>query len=303
MGSSPLARGLHPRGRRAGRARGIIPARAGFTDHARRLPGRLAGSSPLARGLLTTSGGYQVGSLDHPRSRGVYSASPSTPSATSGSSPLARGLLARMGGGARGPRIIPARAGFTGGPAGRTRARRDHPRSRGVYRSWPGWGSRTSWIIPARAGFTMTFSRSRSPRSDHPRSRGVYRRVRSSRSVAQGSSPLARGLPGPPGPRGSPGRIIPARAGFTSAGRPAGCGAWDHPRSRGVYHEWVGSQCQDFGSSPLARGLPRVVPRACVGRRIIPARAGFTQGPAAHKATGPDHPRSRGVYARPCVRR
>ena len=51
------------------------------------------------------------------------------------------------------------------------------------------------------------------------------------------------------------------------------------------------------GSSPLARGL-RVLGggRLCVGG-IIPARAGFTRLRSRPRRQGPDHPRSRGVYA------
>ena len=56
------------------------------------------------------------------------------------------------------------------------------------------------------------------------------------------------------------------------------------------------------GSSPLARGL--LAPTMCCpnGRRIIPARAGFTVGVRAVHFSIPDHPRSRGVYHAPCVR-
>ena len=70
-GSSPLARGLRLATERAGRVRGIIPARAGFTD----------GSEVGARDAA-----------DHPRSRGVYGSSPTRRRDGGGSSPLARGL-------------------------------------------------------------------------------------------------------------------------------------------------------------------------------------------------------------------
>ena len=111
-GSSPLARGLPRRGHRARPARGIIPARAGFTTRAH------------ARARGTT---------DHPRSRGVYADGEKVLASVDGSSPLARGLrpigvllLVVVG-------IIPARAGFTTRCSpGRTGAT-DHPRSRGVY--------------------------------------------------------------------------------------------------------------------------------------------------------------------------
>ena len=50
-------------------------------------------------------------------------------------------------------------------------------------------------IIPARAGFTST-SKGRPARSaDHPRSRGVYAAYGERAQLAEGSSPLARGLP------------------------------------------------------------------------------------------------------------
>ena len=50
------------------------------------------------------------------------------------------------------------------------------------------------------------------------------------------------------------------------------------------------------GSSPLARGLRRPGPRRGHGRRIIPARAGFTVRDRAKRFGLGDHPRSRGVY-------
>ena len=50
--------------------------------------------------------------------------------------------------------------------------------------------------------------------------------------------------------------IIPARAGFTSAGMDALTLAQDHPRSRGVYGDLVDRLRAAGGSSPLARGLP-----------------------------------------------
>ena len=132
-GSSPLARGL-PADRVHGQGRGgIIPARAGFTGHARRVHRRLAdhprsrgvysapsptlslagGSSPLARGLRCARAGRRSPSRDHPRSRGVYVTVNEDILRRAGSSPLARGLRRigrwRFGG----SRIIPARAGFT----------------------------------------------------------------------------------------------------------------------------------------------------------------------------------------------
>ena len=91
-------------------------------------------------------------------------------------------------------------------------------------------------------------------------------------------------------------RIIPARAGFTAAVMVVVMTVPDHPRSRGVYmgprHPLGGGA----GSSPLARGLPRIVHVSQRQRRIIPARAGFTRRNPLWTSSAGDHPRSRGVY-------
>ena len=257
-GSSPLARGLRPASADRRYRPGIIPARAGFTHPAH-------GAGPHHR--------------DHPRSRGVYS-------------PCARSMR-------RLSWIIPARAGFTHARGPHHPLRRDHPRSRGVYWSVPTRAGVTIGssplargllsllhenrfdlrIIPARAGFTLI--RPSSPRrcSDHPRSRGVYRVSYSPMHCHTGSSPLARGLQQHAELHAYAGGIIPARAGFTSGGRPGRVRSQDHPRSRGVYGTSMTTLRVARGSSPLARGLRGRRPRAAPGAR--------------------DHPRSRGVYPSP----
>ena len=132
---------------------------------------------------------------------------------------------------------------------------------------------------------------------DHPRSRGVYNAKLKRALTRIGSSPLARGLPGPAGAPDPEGGIIPARAGFTvecisealihpriipaRAGFTIQtfCGRFatpDHPRSRGVYGTGPPGAAHLCGSSPLARGLLAVLVAAEHGCRIIPARAGFT---------------------------
>ena len=134
-------------------------------------------------------------------------------------------------------------------------------------------------IIPARAGFTYDDYVTGIGIGDHPRSRGVYdRRVGGPKDDA-GSSPLARGLRAKRTRNTAAGRIIPARAGFTTVPPGTLTGIRDHPRSRGVYNSHWCINRVAHGSSPLARGLP--VPR--VGSwllwGIIPARAGFTAAP------------------------
>ena len=194
--------------------------------------------------------------------------------------------------------------------------RRDHPRSRGVYRAPLRPPARISGssplarglldaarlaevgerIIPARAGFTPGSLIVREGATDHPRSRGVYWRHRGNRPSRPGSSPLARGLREVPAGTAGSGRIIPARAGFTWPSRNRTARMWDHPRSRGVYDTAWDEMMDGWGSSPLARGLPLIDGAAYAAVRIIPARAGFTW-PSCGCWTGwPDHPRSRGVY-------
>ena len=193
-------------------------------------------------------------------------------------------------------RIIPARAGFTAGTGCRASARRDHPRSRGVYTEAAGKtaGERGSSplarglredgshdavggrIIPARAGFTFV--------------------VWGTTNHEDGSSPLARGLRRGAVHRDSERRIIPARAGFTTPARlPAPTGS-DHPRSRGVYWGTTQRGRTTGGSSPLARGLLNAAAIAFSVAWIIPARAGFTTLGWARCHSRGDHPRSRGVY-------
>ena len=174
------------------------------------------------------------------------------------------------------------------------------------------WGG----IIPARAGFTPWGDGAGRSRVDHPRSRGVYGGDHHALFGGQGSSPLARGLPcfllthaltngSSPLARGlrrwaillprSDG-IIPARAGFTHIRERKRKNRKDHPRSRGVYECQAILTTRDFGSSPLARGLPVEAVRVRPGVGIIPARAGFTPRPGPPPARSGDHPRSRGVY-------
>ena len=115
-----------------------------------------------------------------------------------------------------------------------------------------------------------------------------------------GSSPLARGLRDEYIDMRQAFRIIPARAGFTVQVALSTKAIRDHPRSRGVYLFAAAFEERRQGSSPLARGLQ------CRGgphpgaRRIIPARAGFTECPSIPRRRAEDHPRSRGVY--PTVR-
>ena len=131
-----------------------------------------------------------------------------------------------------------------------------------------------------------------------------------------GSSPLARGARPLSLETQRRVRIIPARAGCTSAPRAWCSGSPDHPRSRGVHLTGLGVDLRHQGSSPLARGaLKEAVEAVSVsgssplargahvmglalgaGNRIIPARAGCTGATTSTALTSADHPRSRGVH-------
>ena len=193
----------------------------------------------------------------------------------------------------------------------------DHPRSRGVYQtssctvisvvgSSPlarglhhpaDQPAGADGIIPARAGFTRVGLRRCGPLADHPRSRGVYGSTALTTVPTTGSSPLARGLPDGDGDGAVPGRIIPARAGFTTRKAGAETTRPDHPRSRGVYPSMRALVVGAAGSSPLARGLRPGVHASLTPTGIIPARAGFTRRSRSSPPARGDHPRSRGVYA------
>ena len=153
LGSSPLARGLPYDLDEDTEAMRIIPARAGFTNPARRAAFKTSdhprsrgvyavmifkgavpsGIIPARAGFTRRIRGPPGSGRDHPRSRGVYTSQNLTQAADNGSSPLARGLRPQHPSGRHPRGIIPARAGFTWSPGTTAPSPSDHPRSRGVY--------------------------------------------------------------------------------------------------------------------------------------------------------------------------
>ena len=160
----------------------------------------------------------------------------------------------------------------------------DHPRSRGVYSPTNRAAAGRNGSSPLARGLHAPAGFYDRGDADHPRSRGVYKCWRGWASRRSGSSPLARGLHFVWGFVPSPGRIIPARAGFTDGGGDCVGHGGDHPRSRGVYSRAGTVSRPGAGSSPLARGLPLAQLRQRVSYGIIPARAGFTPPAAAQAA-------------------
>ena len=153
IGSSPHARGAHPRIHEPVLKEGLIPACAGSTrtpsrsclsasahprmrgEHARYVFSfrMRSGSSPHARGARMAGLPRGTGSTAHPRMRGEHGPSSSTSVFATGSSPHARGAQAEVGGGPGGGRLIPACAGSTWRPRRCWCRRTAHPRMRGEH--------------------------------------------------------------------------------------------------------------------------------------------------------------------------
>ena len=217
-----------------------------------------------------------------------------------------------------GMRIIPALAGNTPAWSPPTTAPTDHPRSRGEYVSGrrrgtpPGGSSPLSrgirsgdvshamvgGIIPALAGNTILPFSQCLLRPDHPRSRGEYPVHCRNSGFCCGSSPLSRGIPPSETSIVDTSGIIPALAGNTHQASRFLCDPKDHPRSRGEYTTGPSKTPSRSGSSPLSRGIhDRHTPKQ-PPHRIIPALAGNTSLSGGSSPSAPDHPRSRGEYAK-----
>ncbi len=193
------------------------------------------------------------------------------------------GLLSRGRGLAR--EKGPCRNPFAGKPAKGAQGRSSQclgrqdcsssPRARGTR-----WRSRCRRgrcrFIPAGAGNTWTCRKSPTMGSVHPRGRGEHTSPRIALDAAVGSSPRARGTPGPPSARQKFTRFIPAGAGNT---RPA--------RSSSII-------C--CGSSPRARGTRDGLAKISFGSRFIPAGAGNTAWPGQAVHRSAVHPRGRGEH-------
>ena len=240
-----------------------------------------------------------------------------------GSSPLARGTPANPSLPAMPDRFIPARAGNTPGPSRPPRPGPVHPRSRGEHATTrsderaPSGSSplargtqppqiRVAFgprFIPARAGNTVPPRPGIRTPSVHPRSRGEHVLVGIVLDLAGGSSPLARGTRSARPEHRFPGRFIPARAGNTAGPTWFPNHSPVHPRSRGEHLQFSASGGDVAGSSPLARGTPRVGPGLFVDHRFIPARAGNTRDRARRRHGWSVHPRSRGEHPARSMRR
>ena len=193
--------------------------------------------------------------------------------------------------------LIPAGAGRTSDRPQVKRAARAHsPLARGG-RASPQRDPTTRGLIPAGAGRTATSAYSWAWFRAHPRWRGADMSDLSQPAGVVGSSPLARGgrcLRRQPGLQFG---LIPAGAGRTATARTGGSLHGAHPRWRGADVSTALPVIKRVGSSPLARGGPRLRPVCRMVSGLIPAGAGRTGhfAPAASAARA--HPRWRGADA------
>ena len=275
-GSSPRGRGKRDCSRRRCQRERLIPARAGKTG--------IGLCAPLSAPAHPRAGGENV---DHAH-EGFRCA---------GSSPRGRGKLERRSRPHAVPGLIPARAGKTLGWSLLRRVQRAHPRAGGENVAFGAQGLDAAGssprgrgkhrrdhagrgpvrLIPARAGKTHPATPPEPATPAHPRAGGENRMILSPALPSSGSSPRGRGkLEGVEEARAAA-RLIPARAGKTTARKEHFIMAGAHPRAGG-----------ENGERDSRRGH-RV--------RLIPARAGKTnmagitgQGTTAHPRAGGENP-------------
>ena len=234
-----------------------------------------------------------------------------------GSSPRVRGKRHDFPVSGFASRLIPARAGKTR-PLQRGRQRHGaHPRACGenlldgdppppttgssprvrgkhhpLRRRWT-----TQRLIPARAGKTCCRWRGHRRGRAHPRACGENDQDNDPLGRDRGSSPRVRGKRMGTGLLTVRLRLIPARAGktfwlnsnvFVLGAHPRACG---ENRLRGRF------PLADQGSSPRVRGKLVMGPRLIAVLRLIPARAGKTDGACPWRGRHWAHPRACGENA------
>ena len=295
-GSSPRGRGKRPLSPHELQGLGLIPARAGKT-----VPARLRSRRARA----------------HPRAGGENDGDEADPMSIHGSSPRGRGKRPPTGLGRSYRWLIPARAGKTSGVASAAgsvwahpRAGGDHspvsvalsaqpgssPRGRGKQ-AIDGYEYQCDGLIPAQAGKTHRRAPVQRRSPAHPRAGGENWRGYSGEGSQSGSSPRGRGKLSGVWTAIQGIRLIPARAGKTRHDPPAHRGARAHPRAGGENTLRAIFAIAVAGSSPRGRGKHPTGedrPRRC---RLIPARAGKTNGRSDGRDPGAAHPRAGGENA------
>ena len=178
-------------------------------------------------------------------------------------------------------------------PRGAPPATGSSPRVRGKHSRGfsdpPGAG-----LIPARAGKTTIPLIATAPLWAHPRACGENGPEHRRMLTWLGSSPRVRGKLQQNMRTLALHRLIPARAGKTTPARPQPHHYQAHPRACGENHLPAGVRVPQLGSSPRVRGKLQGPVHGDVGRGLIPARAGKTQGFIPALAGNRAHPRACG---------
>ena len=131
-------------------------------------------------------------------------------------------------------------------------------------------------FTPAHAGNTHVNAEEAGSLEVHPRSRGEYLLTLHQTDPEPGSSPLTRGIRGPKPENVEKARFIPAHAGNTLFEIEQCILLGVHPRSRGEYGLLSVLLSRYSGSSPLTRGIHRLILQTDCLPRFIPAHAGNT---------------------------
>ena len=170
------------------------------------------------------------------------------------------------------------------------------PRGRGKRRRLVVAGDHVG-LIPARAGKTSSAPSWQASRPAHPRAGGENALIELLALVIVGSSPRGRGKLEPFDDDRHGGRLIPARAGKTSARDDPWLGLTAHPRAGGENKPASALTWTASGSSPRGRGKrpARRGPRRRI--RLIPARAGKTGWRCVWPRNSGAHPRAGGENA------
>ena len=149
------------------------------------------------------------------------------------------------------------------------------PRGRGKH-AGPGPCEACRRLIPARAGKTRRVARRRRAPAAHPRAGGENFGVPCRFRAIADSSPRGRGKRGWRRKGQHVRRLIPARAGKTSATDDATSADSAHPRAGGENMIDLAKPQLTAGSSPRGRGKRPHVLRRQHHRGLIPAWAGKT---------------------------
>ena len=218
---------------------------------------------PAGAGNTTATSSPATGCSVHPRWRGEHVIMTNQGVATGGSSPLARGTRGSRWGCSWVASVHPR---WRGEHASDTVKGRRQLGSSPLARGTRGEQVVTQVghrFIPAGAGNTLPLTVAQAALLVHPRWRGEHLIFKRNALARTGSSPLARGTRRRPAQAKADQRFIPAGAGNTPTAADRNRPATVHPRWRGEHGARRVTGLAELGSSPLARGTPKMMRGHC----------------------------------------